>query len=122
MLRHDLHITGEPAVDIYKDYYGNEIGAFTHAETHTSLTIDSRLEVITKARPAIRDEVVARYKRLGLPTNWAGMNSHLTAQFGANGEIQRVEISYTRDPAQQYLKYAAMYDSGLSVTQAVHGQ
>ncbi len=56
VLRHDLHITGEPAVDVYKDYYGNEIGAFTHAETHTSLTIDSRLEVITKARPALKDE------------------------------------------------------------------
>jgi dipeptidyl-peptidase III len=73
--------------------------------------------------PAIRDEVVARYKRLGLPTKWAGMNSHLTAQFGANGKIQRVEISYTRDPAQQYLNYAAMYDSGLlSAARLAHGQ
>jgi hypothetical protein len=65
---------------------------------------------------------VARYKRLGLPTNWAGVNSELTAQFGANGEIQRVEISYPRDPAQQYLNYASMYDSGLSAAQAAHEQ
>jgi len=72
--------------------------------------------------PAIRDEVVARYRRLGLPTNWAGMNSQLTAQFGANKEIQRVEISYPRDPAQQYLNYAAMYDSGLSAVRAAHRQ
>ncbi len=70
--------------------------------------------------PALRDEVVARYKLLGLPANWAGMNSKLTAQFGANGEIQRVEISYPLDPAQQYLNYAAMYDSGLSAAQAAH--
>ena len=56
VLRHDLTITGEPAVDIYKDYYGNEIGAFTHADAHTSLTIDSRLEVITKHRPVLKDE------------------------------------------------------------------
>jgi transglutaminase-like putative cysteine protease len=55
VLRHDLDITGEPAVEIYKDYYGNEIGSFTHAQPHTSLTIDSRLEVITKARPALKD-------------------------------------------------------------------
>ena len=63
---------------------------------------------------------MARYKLLGLPANWAGMNSKLTAQFGANGEIQRVEISYPLDPAQQYLNYAAMYDSGLSAAQAAH--
>jgi dipeptidyl-peptidase-3 len=72
--------------------------------------------------PAIRDEVVARYQGLGLPTNWAGMNSQLTAQFGANREIQRVQISYPRDPAQQYLDYAERYDSGLSAAQAARGQ
>jgi len=72
--------------------------------------------------PAIRDEVVTRYQGLGLPTNWSGVNSELTAQFGANGEIQRVEISYPRDPAQQYLSYAVMYDSGLSATLAAHRQ
>jgi dipeptidyl-peptidase III len=72
--------------------------------------------------PAIRDEVVTRYQGLGLPTNWSGVNSELTAQFGANGEIQRVEISYPRDPAQQYLSYAVMYDSGLSAALAAHRQ
>ena len=50
-----MTITGEPVVDIYKDYYGNEVGSFTHAESHSSLTIDSRLEVITKQRPALKD-------------------------------------------------------------------
>jgi dipeptidyl-peptidase-3 len=64
--------------------------------------------------PVVRDEIVARYQGLGLPTNWVGMNSDLAAQFGTNGEIQRVEISYPRDPVRQYLDYAAMYDSGLS--------
>jgi transglutaminase-like putative cysteine protease len=55
VLKHDLTITGEPPVDVYKDYYGNEIGSFTHAESHTSLIIDSRLEIITKPRPAPKD-------------------------------------------------------------------
>jgi dipeptidyl-peptidase III len=63
--------------------------------------------------PALRDEVVARYKKLDLPSDWAGINSELRAQFGANGEIQKVEISYPRDPTSQYLDYAAMYDQGL---------
>jgi len=56
VVKQDLSITGEPPVDIYKDYYGNEIGSFTHAESHTALVIDSRLEVITKPRPALVDD------------------------------------------------------------------
>ena len=56
VLRHDLFITGDPPVEIYKDYYGNEIGSFTNAEPHTSLTIDSRIEVITKPRPELKDD------------------------------------------------------------------
>lgn len=56
VLKQELTITGEPAVDIYKDYYENEIGSFTNAEPHASLTIDSKLEVVTKPRPPIRDD------------------------------------------------------------------
>ena len=56
VLKQDLIITGDPAVETYKDYYGNEVGSFTHADPHSSLVIDSRLEVITKSRPALIDE------------------------------------------------------------------
>jgi hypothetical protein len=56
VLKQDLSITGEPAVEIYKDYYGNEVGSFTHADPHTSLIIDSGVEVITKPRPALSDK------------------------------------------------------------------
>jgi transglutaminase-like putative cysteine protease len=55
VLRQDLAITGEPLIDIYKDYYGNEIGSFTNAEPHSSLSIDSRVEVVTKAKPPLVD-------------------------------------------------------------------
>jgi transglutaminase-like putative cysteine protease len=51
VLRQDLTITGEPLVEIFKDYYGNEVGSFTNAEPHSSLIIDSKLDVITKPRP-----------------------------------------------------------------------
>jgi len=52
VLKQELTITGEPPVEIYKDYYGNEAGSFTHAEPHSFMTIDSRVDVITKAAPA----------------------------------------------------------------------
>jgi transglutaminase-like putative cysteine protease len=57
VLKQDLRITGEPVVEIYKDYYGNEVGSFTHADPHRLLVIDSHLEVITKPRPALADDV-----------------------------------------------------------------
>jgi hypothetical protein len=59
--------------------------------------------------PALRDQVVARYKQLDLPTYWAGVNPELTAQIDAKGNITKVAIAYPRDPVKQYLAYGAMY-------------
>jgi transglutaminase-like putative cysteine protease len=42
-------------IEVYEDYYGNEIGSFTHAEPHNHLVIDSRVEVITKPKPPVND-------------------------------------------------------------------
>jgi dipeptidyl-peptidase-3 len=63
--------------------------------------------------PALRDQVVARYQKLGLPTYWAGINSLLSAQFGPDGKIQAVHLSYPRSVEQQYLTYGLMYDRSL---------
>jgi dipeptidyl-peptidase III len=68
--------------------------------------------------PAVRDEMVARFKALNLPTYWAGVNTRLTANAGADGKATSVEISYPRDPIMQYLEYGRMYDAGLTVPQA----
>ena len=40
VLKQDLTITGDPAVDVYKDYYGNEVGSFMFAEPHPEHKID----------------------------------------------------------------------------------
>jgi dipeptidyl-peptidase III len=63
--------------------------------------------------PALRDQILARYKKLNLPTYFAGMNANLTAIFGKNGEAEKVEIRYWDNPVAQYLDYGAMYDKGL---------
>jgi dipeptidyl-peptidase-3 len=65
--------------------------------------------------PVLRDEVVTRYKKLGVPTYWAGINSLLSAQFGPGGKIQAVHLSYPRSVEEQYLVYASMYDRSLLV-------
>lgn len=55
VLKHELTITGSPPIETYKDYYGNEVGIFTHAAAHQSLVIDSRLEIVTRPRPGFSD-------------------------------------------------------------------
>jgi dipeptidyl-peptidase III len=69
--------------------------------------------------PALRDQVLARYRKLNLPTYWAGINAEVNATFGKDGQIEKVEISYPRNPVRQYLRYGAMYDKGLAAAPAL---
>jgi len=59
--------------------------------------------------PKLRDQVVARYQRLNVPSYWAGINADLTPSADPSGQITAVKISYPRDFAKQQLGYAAMY-------------
>ncbi len=45
-----IGITGEPPVEIFKDYYGNEAGSFMNIAPHKELRIDSTIAVVTKPR------------------------------------------------------------------------
>ena len=65
--------------------------------------------------PKLRDQVVARYKQLDLPTYWAGVNVEVTASIDARGAASNMQIAYPRDPVRQYLSYGRMYDAGLPV-------
>jgi dipeptidyl-peptidase-3 len=64
--------------------------------------------------PALRDQVVARYKELGLPSYWAGINPELDADVAADGAVANVRVAYPRDVVRQYLRYSAMYDPRLT--------
>jgi dipeptidyl-peptidase-3 len=58
--------------------------------------------------PALRDEIVARYKKLNLPTYFAGINAELSAQFDSKGNVTGVAITYPRDYVKQQLSYSKM--------------
>jgi len=60
VVRQELNISGDPDLDIFKDYYGNEIGSFTHREPHLELVIDSKVEVVTHPRSTPKDEMPAQ--------------------------------------------------------------
>ncbi|HKZ38157.1 MAG TPA: transglutaminase N-terminal domain-containing protein, partial [Chryseolinea sp.] len=55
VLEHYITITGNPNVSIHQDYFGNEVGTFTHAQPHKELDIDSKLVVETTHRPVPED-------------------------------------------------------------------
>jgi dipeptidyl-peptidase III len=63
--------------------------------------------------PKLRDQIVARYKKLNIPTYWAGINSKLTAQTTAAGQVEDVKIGYPADAVEQYLAYGSMFDKSL---------
>ena len=48
--QHKLKISGNPYVDNFMDYYGNQIGFFTYTEPHQELEIYSELTVTTIAK------------------------------------------------------------------------
>jgi dipeptidyl-peptidase-3 len=58
--------------------------------------------------PKLRDQVIERYKKLNMPTYFAGINADLTAQFDGAGNVTKVDIQYPRDYAKQQLSYSAM--------------
>jgi len=57
---------------------------------------------------AWRDQVIARYKTLDLPTYWVGINPDLELHPGANGEPDTVEMSYPRDIVKEQLRYTTI--------------
>lgn len=61
--------------------------------------------------PKLRDQVVARFKKLNLPTYWAGVNPELDA--ASNGTV--ITMRETGDAVRQYLLYGSMYDKDLVI-------
>jgi transglutaminase-like putative cysteine protease len=48
--KQEINITGNPEVDIYVDYYGNETGSFTYSQPHRLMEINSKIWVTTHHR------------------------------------------------------------------------
>jgi transglutaminase-like putative cysteine protease len=55
IINHTIIVTGSPQIAIHVDYFGNEVGTFTYAHPHNELTIDSKLEIVTRERPIPED-------------------------------------------------------------------
>ena len=53
---HMIYVSGSPVIDVHVDYFGNEVGTFTHAHPHRELIIDSQLIVVTHPRNLPADD------------------------------------------------------------------
>lgn len=56
--------------------------------------------------PAVRDDVIARYRRLEIPTYFSGVYAELSPVRDGSGKIVDIEIAYPRDPLAQQLGFA----------------
>jgi len=56
--------------------------------------------------PKVRDQVVARYAALNLPTYWAGVYPQLQPTFDSKGNVTKVDLIYPRDVVKQQLNWA----------------
>ena len=56
VLQHLLTISGNPAINIHEDYYGNKVGTFTYAQPHREMVISSQLTVETRPKKLPTDE------------------------------------------------------------------
>ena len=100
VVRQDLNIFGEPQVDIYKDYYGNEVGSFMNCAPHIELVIDCKTEVITKTRPQPTDEMLVE-------TQW--------------DELKKIRAQF---PYIDFLKQerVAVFDEVTAIVDAIQGK
>jgi len=59
VLQHHITVTGHVPIEVHLDYFGNQIGTFTHSHPHQSLVIDSNMVVVTHDRKLPDDKTPA---------------------------------------------------------------
>jgi transglutaminase-like putative cysteine protease len=57
--KHEIKISNNPEIEVFVDYFGNRVGAFSVIKPHTELLIESNAEVTTKQVLVPMDEMSA---------------------------------------------------------------
>ena len=95
VIKQDITITGEPHVEMFKDYYGNTIGSFTYAEPHIELVIDSKIDVVVhhKKMPADIDPPEKQWQNLqGLRYTYPYIDFIKQERFEAVEELRNLPV------------------------------
>jgi transglutaminase-like putative cysteine protease len=97
VIKQQLSITGEPAVERYHDYYGNEVGLFMQAEPHSELVIDSKIEVVTFAKDKPNDQMSREEQwehLIGLKNEVPFIDFFKVTRFESQDEMRNVVNQY----------------------------
>ena len=54
--KHDIVITHQPLVEIFIDYFGNQVGVFSVIRPHAELTIQSTIDIVTEEIQLPKDD------------------------------------------------------------------
>lgn len=93
LVNQQLTITSDPNVEIYKDYYGNRVGSFMNIMPHKELRIESKVEVVTKARlfPEDAEPAYVQWEALqALKNNFEFIDFLKQENFAALDEVKKI--------------------------------
>lgn len=68
ILQHEVEITNQPDVQLFKDYWGNKVGSFSIMESHQELIIESKLIVRTTLGSQLRVDFHSSFEQLANET------------------------------------------------------
>lgn len=68
ILQHEVDITNQPDVQLFKDYWGNKVGSFSIMESHQELIIESKLIVRTTLGSQLRVDFHSSFEQLAAET------------------------------------------------------
>ncbi len=97
VVKQQLVITGDPVMEKYNDYYGNEVGLFMRADPHTELIIDSKVEVVTYARDQPLDTVLREEQwenLIGLKNEVPFIDFYKVNRFASEEEMRAIVNEY----------------------------
>lgn len=113
--KHELLITGEPSLNRFTDYWGNEVAWFSLNAPHEQLLIDSRL-VVRTAPPALNPLVASKF------ADWDSLREHIRAELllldlsrpeaiRSGAEIRRMvaELRHARDTPAVFIQRCSEY-------------
>ncbi len=58
--KHEIKVSGNPVIEVFVDYFGNQTGVFSVINPHNELIIESTAEVVTKKVIMPTDEIPAK--------------------------------------------------------------
>ncbi len=105
---HEIHISHDPDLEVFLDYFGNRVGVFSVVKPHKELTIESIAEIITNPIQFPMDEYPAadQWKNLEEIRHDFAFMDFLTEEPFASHDIMKAILDQVVDLNEKPLKNA----------------